>query len=320
MNWKKNLLHDPLKLLLQCDNPTLLFFVKRDLLDFPNGKVESLWDLPEPSKIIQKQLPDGSWKYPGNGSNREIGTNYFLLETFRQLRYLVDKFGFNRFHPALKKAAEYIFSCQTQEGDIRGILSNQYMPYYMGAILSLLIKAGYDSDERTIKGLDWLLSMRQQDGGWFIPLQANKITYIYQVARKPPIPPDRSLPFSHLATGMILRAFAEHEAYRQQSAVQHAAALLKSRFFKPDVYNDHKGVEYWTKFQYPFWWTDLLSSLDLLQKMGFTRDDADIQRGISWFIQNQGVNGLWKASYEKRPDMDLWVSLAVCRVLKRFLG
>lgn len=78
-------------------------------------------------------------------------------------------------------------------------------------------------------------------------------------------------------------------------------------------------MEYWTKFQYPFWWTDLLSSLDLLQKMGLTRDDTDIQKGIHWFIENQGKDGLWKASYEKRPDMDLWVSLAVCRVLKRYL-
>ncbi len=213
----------------------------------------------------------------------------------------------------------FIFSCQTSEGDVRGILSNQYMPYYMGAILSLVIKAGYGSDKRTIKGLEWLLSMRQQDGGWFIPLQVYKITYLNEVAQKPPILPDRSLPFSHLATGMVLRAFAEHKDYRHRPEVMHAARLLKSRFFKPDAYNDHKRIQYWTRFQFPFWWTDLLSSMDLLQKMGFTRDDLDIQKGIQWFNQNQGDDGLWKASYEKRPDMHLWVSLAVCRVLKKFL-
>jgi hypothetical protein len=42
--------------------------------------------------------------------------------------------------PTIAKAAEYIFSNQMYEGDIRGILGNQYMPYYHGAILELLIK------------------------------------------------------------------------------------------------------------------------------------------------------------------------------------
>ncbi len=319
MNWVNNLHHDPIVALLKTENPALHFFIKRDFKDEETGAVEDLWLLPEPDKLIQKQLQNGSWKYPGNTTNNKIGTNYYLLETFRQLRILVDKYAFNRSHPCLQAAVEYIFSCQTVEGDIRGILSNQYMPYYMGAILSLVIKAGYGDDDRTIKGLDWLLSMRQQDGAWFIPLQAYKITYLNEVALKPPIPPDRSLPSSHLATGMVLRAFAEHEGFRQRIEVLQAARWLKSRFFKPDAYNDHKGIEYWTKFQYPFWWTDLLSSLNLLQKMGFTRDNADIQKSIRWFIENQGEDGLWKASYEKRPDMDLWVSLAVCRVLNWYL-
>lgn len=319
MNWLVSLYRDPLEVMQRVDNTALHFLIGRDLKDKKSEGVENLWLLPEPVKIIQKQLPNGSWKYPGKTANNKIGTNYYLLETFRQVRILVDKYAFNRSHPCLQGAVEYFFSCQTTEGDIRGILSNQYIPYYMGAILSLVIKAGYGDDVRTIKGLDWLLSMCQQDGAWFIPLQAYKITYLNEVALKPPIPPDRSLPSSHLATGMVLRAFAEHEDFRQQGDVLQAAQWLKSRFFKPDAYNDHKGVEYWTKFQYPFWWTDLLSSLDLLQKMGFTRDDADIQKGIRWFIENQGEDGLWKASYEKRPDMDLWVSLAVCRVLKRYL-
>ena len=319
MNWVNNLHHDPKRALQQIDNNALHFFIERDLKCKKIGAVENLWRLPEPSKLIKKQLSNGSWKYHGNTVNNKIGTNYYLLETFRQLRILVDKYEFNRSHPCLQGAVEYIFSCQTTEEDIHGILSNQYMPYYMGAILSLVIKAGYADDERTIKGLNWLLSMRQQDGAWFIPLQAYKITYLNEVALKPPIPPDRSLPSSHLATGMVLRAFAEHEEFNLCSEVLQATRWLKSRFFKPDTYNDHKGAEYWTKFQYPFWWTDLLSSLDLLRKMGFTRDDADIQKGIRWFIENQGKNGLWKASYEKRPDMDLWVSLAVCRMLKRYL-
>jgi hypothetical protein len=96
--------------------------------------------------------------------------------------------------------------------------------------------------------------------------------------------------------------------------------LLKSRFLKPDSYNDHKDIKYWTKFQFPFWWTDLLSALDSMGKLGFDREDSDIRKGLEWFIQNQEVDGEWKAYYEKRPEMNLWVSFAVCRVLKFYFG
>ena len=318
MGWKDHLQTNPLNKLLQAQNPALLYFVERDLINNNAESIETLWGLPEPKKIIIKQKENGSWKYPGNTSTNMIGTNYALLETFRNLRYLVEKYGLNHTHPNIQRTAQYVYSCQTNEGDIRGILSNQYMPYYMGAILELLIIAGYGQDERTIKGLDWLLSMRQNDGAWFIPLQTYKISYINQVAQDDPIPPDRSKPFSHLATGMILRSFAAHPHYRLLPEIKEAGLLLKSHFLKPDSYNDHKDIKYWTKFQFPFWWTDLISALDTLGKLGFDREDLDIMKGLDWFIQNQEANGLWKAYYEKRPEMDLWVSLAVCRVLKHF--
>ena len=320
MRWIDLLRINPLDKLLLSKNPALLYFVERDLLNHKVASIETLWKLPEPNKFINKQKAIGSWKYPGNTSNNEIGTNYELLETFRNLRYLVEKYGFSHAQPNLQKAVDFIFSCQTSEGDIRGILSNQYMPYYMGAILELIIKAGYGNDERTMKGLDWLLAMRQNDGAWFIPLQSYKITYLNQVAKDDPIPPDRTKPFSHLATGMILRAFAAHSQYKSLPEIKKAGDLLKSRFLKPDAYNDHKAIKYWTNFQFPFWWTDLLSALDTLGKLGFTCEDADIVKGLDWFIQHQEEDGLWKAYYEKRPEMDLWVSLAVCRVLKYYFG
>jgi len=68
------------------------------------------------------------------------------------------------------KAAEYIFSFQTPEGDIRGFIGNQYATYYTGYILALLIQAGYVDDPRVEKGMQWLLEMRQNDGGWTVPI------------------------------------------------------------------------------------------------------------------------------------------------------
>lgn len=65
------------------------------------------------------------------------------------------------------------------------------MPYYNGAILEVLIKAGYAEDERVLKALEWLLGMRQNDGGWIILLHVFNIKEFYKVYNQAPIPPER---------------------------------------------------------------------------------------------------------------------------------
>jgi hypothetical protein len=40
-----------------------------------------------------------------------------------------------------------------------------------------------------------------------------------------PIPPDKEKPFSHMATGMVIRAFAAHPGFRTSSAAITAGNL-----------------------------------------------------------------------------------------------
>jgi len=312
------------------DVQPLRYFVTRDLLGDDVKPVQGLWMLPDALKILRKQQEDGSWRYPGQNRARFPETNYDLLETFRQLGLLVCKYGFDQDHEAVRQAAEYIFSCQTAEGDIRGILGTQYMPYYHGAISALLVQAGFADDPRLDKGLHWLLSMRQDDGGWMVPMQAiPPREKVRQVWSSPPVGPHRSLPSSHLATGMVLRAFVVHPRWYQLPEVRAAAQLLKSRLFCADTYNDRKAPQYWFKFQYPFWWTNLLTALDSLSLLRFPADDPDIQRGLQWFAHHQMDNGLWKTGYEQKKRSQVsakeyeamsWVGLATCRVFARFHG
>ncbi len=315
-------LRDPVPALLAAGDVALTYFVRRDLLGEPVGPVSVLWELPEPQRLLRRQQTDGSWRYPGGNPASTPGSNYAVLETFRSLGILVEKFGFDSTHPAIGAAAEYIFSCQTAEGDIRGILGNQYMPYYHAAILELLIKAGYAEDARVLRGLEWLLAQRQADGGWIVPVQAvpaKKRTR--DMWPGPAIPPDRARPFSHLATGMVLRAFAAHPAYRRHPAALAAAGLLKGRFFLADKYGDRQAPAYWLKFQYPFWWTNLLTGLDTLARLGFGVADADICRGLDWFAANQGPDGLWEHGYgvgKGARALRFWVALAVGRVFRGF--
>lgn len=72
---------------------------------------------------------------------------YSLIETWRHFRYLIQQYEMNKNHSAIRKASESLFSCQTEEGEIR-VLANQYASYYTRAIMYLLIKAGYENDPR----------------------------------------------------------------------------------------------------------------------------------------------------------------------------
>lgn len=312
---------DPLPALLEWDDPALNYFVRRDLRGEAVPPIETLWELPEAVQLVKKQQPDGAWRYPGSTSAGVPGQNYRLLETYRSLRVLVEMYGFNRSHPALQQAAEFVFSCQTSEGDLRGILGNQYMPYYHGAFLELLVKAGYADDRRLLKGLDWLLEMRQDDGGWIVPTQAvpsRLRTPEYWAG--PPLPPERSLPHAHLATGMALRAVAAHPAYWQRPESLRAGQRLKERLFQRDLYNDRQAPAYWLKFQYPFWWTSLLTALDTLGMLGFTGSDPAIASGLEWFRTHQQPDGLWPTGYGsgRRAEANRrWVGLAICRISGR---
>jgi hypothetical protein len=320
--WKAALHTDPLPTLLAWEDLALPYFVRRDLLGELVGPVESLWNLPRAIALVEKQQNDGSWPYPGKSYDPKSNTNYALLETYRMLRLLVEMYGFHRGHPALQKATEYIFHLQTEEGDVRGILGNQYMPYYFGAILTLLVKAGYAHDARTLRGLEWLLSVRQNDGGWLIPAQAVPAKQkTNQLWHGKAMPRDPSRPSSHPATDMVLRAFAAHPDYRSHPGVLSAARLLKSRLFQADKYNDRKGAQYWLKFQFPFWWHSLVATLDSLSWLGFNRYDGDVARGLVWFTENQAEDGLWETGYgtgTRAMENRVWVGFAICRVLKQY--
>ncbi|MBU1118884.1 hypothetical protein KKH43_03315 [Patescibacteria group bacterium] len=313
---------DPLKPLLECTNDAVLFFVKRDVLGEKRKSVKALYDLPDPKKILRRQKRNGRWKYPAAKKDIRTQHNYDFLETHRQLRFLVERYGFNKKHDAIKKAAQFIFSFQTSEGDFRGIYGTQHSPNFTAAVTELLIKAGYQNDQHIEKVMKWLIDYRLNDGGWAIALRTRGDSSLEAIMnpKAKTIELDKTKTFSHLITGMVLRAFAAHPRYRKSVEAHKAGILLKSRFFKKDVYTDRKSEQYWTKIQFPYLWTDILSSLYVLERCGFSKDDPDIQKVLQWFVDNQQKSGLWKAAYKTRKDADadFWVTMEASRVFKRW--
>ena len=324
-DWRKQLHIDAVPLLLASPNKAIVYFTKRDFLDEQVEPINTVWTLPEPQKTMRKQQSDGSWKKSGANPAVYPPNHHSLIETYKNFRTLLEKYQFTKDHPSIAKAAQFLFTFQTKEGDIRGFIGNQYATYYTGYVLSLLIKAGYKTDPRVEKGIKWLLSIRQDDGGWTVPFLTRpydremwlKLTSTFMES----IEPDRTKPFSHMATDMVLRAFATHPQYCQSKEAKVAGVLLKSRFFQEDAYTSYQHPRYWTRFS--FWWPNLLTSLDSLASLGLTKDDPDIKKGLNWFIDNQQKDGLWKIETNKpiNPkdnEARQWLGINVCRMLKRY--
>ncbi|MGD0451075.1 MAG: hypothetical protein ABSA79_08505 [Candidatus Bathyarchaeia archaeon] len=318
--WQNLLRYDPLPQLTSSKNQAIVFFTKRDLQNEKVIQTETLWEQPLVKKIVNNQQLDGSWRYPGAKLDIRSQQNYNQIETYRIIGELVEKYGFTNRNNAIRNAADFLFSFQTQEGDFRGIYGNQYSPNYTAAIMELLIKSGYQSDRRIEKGFLWLLSIRQNDGGWAIASRTKNAKINDFLFRQETMQPDRTKPFSHLVTGVVLRAFAGHPKYRQLDEAKAAGELLASRFFKKDAYPDRGTVAFWTEFSFPFWFTDILSSLDSLSFLGFKIEEPQIKKAIDWLINSQNENGLWNVHLVrgKDKDLNLWITLAICRVVKRF--
>lgn len=319
MSWIKDLHYDPIKPLLNSKHPAIEYWTRRELLkekvDNPNAV---LWDLRIPQSILRKQNNDGSWPYPTKKASATM--DYDQLETYRQIGFLVEMFGFDREHPSIAKAAEYIFSNQSNKGDFRGIYANQYSPNYTGALIELLIKAGYSNDKRVLKVFAWLEDTRQDDGGWALALrtQGHNLDVIYTKSEQVEL--DRSKPFSHLITGVVLRAFAAHPEYRNSVTAKTATRLLVSRLFERDVYPDRNRKDDWTHFSFPLWQTDILSSLDSISLIEPNLvNDRKVLQAKQWFTEHQQPDGLFVGHLlkDRYHDLQLWYSYAICRAFNR---
>ena len=312
-------LRDPIRPLLAAGDAALSFAVRSELLE-SRARADALWDLPAVGRLLRRQHPDGSWRYPGGASRIRAAEDYDQLETYGTLLELVERYRLDLRHPAVPRAADFLLSFQTSEGDLRGIYGNQYTPNYTAAILAVLIDAGSVSDPRVERGLQWLLAMRQDDGGWAIPLRTGPpLTFDAAMRIRAAIAPDRAKPSSHLVTGIVLRALAAHPRFRRRAETRRAAALLATRFFMPDPYPDRKAASYWTKFAFPFRWTDLVSALDAIGLTGRGAADSHVADALAWLARHQGRDGLWRSGYPKTRDplVNHWVTFAAARVFRR---
>jgi hypothetical protein len=119
---------------------------------------------------------------------------------------------------------------------------------------------------------------------------------------------------------MVLRAFAAHDAMRETPAARRAADLLAARLYRRDRYPDRAGVEYWERVSFPFWFTDVVSALDTLSRLGLSASQPQIAGAIERLRSLQRPDGTFAFHVVRGadPDAPLWICLAGCRSLRRW--
>ncbi len=314
-----------IELLLARGNLPILYWLKKDILEVPiDREFKNLQKYASRIRILKSQRSNGGWckkKYEGHPHWEKT---YCIVDTLKNMFKLYN-YGCCLEVEGIQKAIKFMFSTQSRAGDFRGAYLNEYAPTYHALTLEILCLYGLDKDRRTQKGFRWIIKNRQDDGGWVIPYRTidpeqlkNRYNFEAQLKLEP-VNPDKSRPFSHLVTGMVLRALAASPTWIKSKEARKAGELLLSRFFKADKYNDRWLPSFWEELTYPFWATDILSSLDSLSKIGFTVENETIQKGLNWMLKKQNKQGYWELGDEKSTIEDhLWVTFAVLRVLKRF--
>jgi Prenyltransferase and squalene oxidase repeat len=316
--WIRELRFDPIEPLVRSGDPALAYAARRDLLDEDPGPARTLWALPEVGKLLRRQRPDGGWRYPGGGIEKHRATeDYDQIETFRNLGILVEKYAALRRLPAVTAAAEFLFSLQTDEGDFRGIYGRQYTPNYTAAILETLVKAGYGRDARVARCYQWLLHLRQADGGWAIPMLTVHGRWNQASLSLPALKPIPERPSSHMVTGVVLRAFAAHPVRRRSASARRAAQFLAGRLFARDAYPGRDTPDFWERCVFPFWFTDVVSALDSLTLLGIGLEHPKVQEAFDWLTASQKSDGLFHVRKVNGGVRLGWITLAGCRALKR---
>ena len=321
----KKRLNKAIEFLLARGNLPILYWLKKDILEVPiDREYKNLKKYAARIRILNEQRPNGGWCEKKYSNHPKWEKTHYFIQTLQNSFKLYD-YGCSGRNKEIKKLAEFFFSTQSREGDFRGVYPHEYAPNYHALTLEILCLFGMEENKDVQKGFRWLIKNRQDDGGWAIPYQTiseKKLKERYQnnsEKKLTPLKGDRSQPYSHAVTGLVLRALSSSKLWINRKYTKVAAELLIKRFHKKDKYEERKSADHWKEMTYPFWSTNILSSLDFLSKLDYTTENKKIKNSLEWLLRVQLPKGFWKADY-KGADLEdhLWVTLSVLRVFKRF--
>jgi hypothetical protein len=316
MTWIALLLTDP--------SPCLRWSVLTELLDRPADDLEVL-ELgalknsdPFLRQLADRQDTDGSW-----GAGDVVGSPHNRLLTTSQALLRLGMIGFDKRHPVVSKAADYLFEQQHPDGswplpdqfdDTFENESYSMIPLQTALPLRALAACRFATDPRAEKAYDWLIEQRLEDGAWPTGLAAGSLGRVAGYRRLP-----HSRWGCRANTTAALCCLALHPKRRLGEAAQRALDLLLGRetqeasnlgfeVARTIGFEPYRGfLTYFAKF-------DPGLVLWLCARIGASTDDLRVEHLVDFIRMQQGPYGLWV--YVRQPQASRWVTFDLLRSLK----
>lgn len=321
-----------LPLLLADPSPCLRWLVLRRLLNLPGDhpEVMELADLrerdPLAAELLAFQRSDGAWDPAA--LSRSMGGGTSVYATALALARL-GALGFDRTHPAVARAAGYLFSAQGTDGSwplhragiededegaapLRQSGSSTregyaMMPLQTAFPLRGLAAVGYAEDPRCERAYDWLLAQRLPDGAWPTGLAVS--------GARGYVAGYRRLPHSRWGcrsntTGALI-CLSLHPQRRTSPEARRALDHLLGREtrereaigFEMARMTGAEPIHGFTSYFARF---DLALILDLCARTGASREDERVASLVAFIQDQQGPYGLWE--YADRPQVTRWLT------------
>jgi hypothetical protein len=316
MTWIALLLADP--------SPNLRLLVLRELLNRPeeDEEVQELLNLREKDPIVESliktQLTDGSWSSVDlTGRISKTGNLQATSQALVRLGYL----GFEKDHRIVKKASDYIFSKQeedgswpiptTRKGPFEEIRGYDMIPLQVATPLEGLAASGYSTDKRAEKAYGWLIDNRLDDGSWSTGTASGVYGGVGGYRR---IPHSRwGCRSSTLAT---LNCLAYHSKRSKSSIAKRALDLIlgcesKQKSLLGFVISRLIGLEESRGWRTYYPRMDAAYILNLCWKIGASLEDERISELVDFVKGEQGEYGLWECTLH--PQASRWLTFDLLR-------
>ncbi len=260
--------------------------------------------------LWRSQAGDGSWHGPALYVPKHRAT-FWVLGVLAEM-------GAGRWLPEVEKAAEFAFRFQAGNGEFyqsrqaRGgrPSSSAPVPCVTARLLGWLAELGYVDDPRLELGIDYLLSIQRDDGGWSC------------AGRAMPRGSHTAKPCLGVTESFLALAEAVPRL-RRHPAVGAAARLVSELYFRSP--RGYHVADTWQSLKYPVWGLDVAATgRRLLGLLGPAARPA-VRPGIEYVLARRRPDGLWCTDgHDYRPPIPAgrrakphpWVTLRVLRFLK----
>ncbi|MFX1486102.1 MAG: hypothetical protein ACFFBS_03180 [Promethearchaeota archaeon] len=331
--------------LLEEKNPSVRYLTLRDLLDRKEDDPEleaaknAIPSSRIAARIFSKQKSEGHWEDSTSPYHPKYKSSYWQIMVLGQL-------GMDRSDVRVRRACEYIFGFQLDEGGFSSCTYEQGLEEYesllkkgkklparndwihakviehqysclTGNMAAALIRMGYGDDPRVMKALEWLVEIQNRDGGWLCPYWKAHI---------------RDKHGCFYGTICPLEAFSEvpKESLTREmrETIEEAAEFfLMHRLFKAD-HHDYRVInESWLRLSFPwFYGYSILRGLDVLTKLGYT-EDKRLDDALLVLLQERRSDGKWilestpagrmQTNIERAGKPSKWITLIALRIFKR---